>query len=375
MLGVVLLPAHAGMFPGLAIDGALRLTAPRARGDVPDCETLQALAEGCSPRTRGCSLVTHVRQLELVLLPAHAGMFPRGTPGTASPSTAPRARGDVPAGQVEGGASVGCSPRTRGCSPERDTGALADLLLPAHAGMFPGPSRRGDGRPAAPRARGDVPAVWCRRRQVESCSPRTRGCSFAAEYLDENGQLLPAHAGMFPSPTGPGTTSSTAPRARGDVPGRRVHGPGRSLCSPRTRGCSQVRIHTWVEAELLPAHAGMFPRRRRRCRRWGSAPRARGDVPHITIEDAMDPVCSGYLPRCTRGRGLPCVRGDGMFPPAGSRLSPTSAAPRAREDAPNSKRGRHLAFFLSRRLRWADFCPRTKKSGPPAVDPEASTRP
>ena len=103
-------------------------------------------------------------------------------PGYASPRTAPpgfpRARGDVPEAMSSPPHSTSFSPRTRGCSPGGDSTDQAELVFPAHAGMFPEEQRLWLSTAGFPRARGDVPSIDSLVSKMEPFSPRTRGCSY-----------------------------------------------------------------------------------------------------------------------------------------------------------------------------------------------------
>ncbi|KPI05037.1 hypothetical protein OK006_6796 [Actinobacteria bacterium OK006] len=255
-----LLPAPAGMFP-MCMGAMLAVTsAPRARGDVPPSASPEPAAADCSPRPRGCSPQRGAAWGVTSLLPAPAGMFPCGWPAGSRKATAPRARGDVP---VSGSARQGrtrCSPRPRGCSRLRVGTRAEDVLLPAPAGMFPASSVRWSGGVSAPRARGDVPMSPSMPPVITFCSPRPRGCSRGVCLRGAGDALLPAPAGMFPSPCRQVSSTPAAPRARGDVPEETASEVLLWYCSPRPRGCSRHQLRRDRVALLLPAPAGMFPR-------------------------------------------------------------------------------------------------------------------
>ena len=193
-----------------------------------------------------------------MVFPAHAGMFPTLTHGLTQLGGFPRARGDVPSLASSGSSGATFSPRTRGCSRCGTAPHQRCEVFPAHAGMFP-PS----GQPKAavdgfPRARGDVPP----KTQVETppfqFSPRTRGCSLPILGVDSPPVVFPAHAGMFRRLRGVAGQRWCFPRARGDVPPRKI-GLGYSTgFSPRTRGCSPGEILPQPIIRVFPAHAGMF---------------------------------------------------------------------------------------------------------------------
>ena len=300
------LPAHAGMVPGRPGRRWRLPRAPRARGD--------------GPRQGGA-----ITQNALVL-PAHAGMVPPSASASTSSSGAPRARGDGPTDAFEQVRILPCSPRTRGWSP--DAKVVRDLVyvLPAHAGMVLRRLLACIRTACAPRARGDGPHGGRPRDIALKCSPRTRGWSRMSALVRWAQSVLPAHAGMVPPRAGRHRSPPCAPRARGDGPSFRRLTTWSDLCSPRTRGWSRDRVAGSNAALVLPAHAGMVPRRCAPRPRGTSAPRARGDGPSTHALWTRTGRCS---PR-TRGwslsqicdkinrdvvRCVPCARGDG---PAGA---------------------------------------------------------
>ncbi len=214
-----------------------------------------------------------------------------------------------------------CSPRTRGWSRGQHQRRRPGEVLPAHAGVVPGPGTPPPPVPSAPRARGGGPAATAPTRWPPRCSPRTRGWSLHQRHRRRRARVLPAHAGVVPPATascpsgrwcsprtrgwsqqtvgGPGS-GVRAPRARGGGPPSARKLCGSSACSPRTRGWSP---RPWAPDQLqvvLPAHAGVVPVAYggpglRLC-----APRARGGGPAAASTPMNDMMCS---PR-TRGWSL-----------------------------------------------------------------------
>ena len=135
----VLLPAHAGMVPGWRRSGGVRGTAPRARGDGPPHPAPPTPGRR-SPRTRGWSQVGYEVEDDQRLLPAHAGMVPASGHPPPHAEAAPRARGDGPGHTLSDQRRRVCSPRTRGWSVIDVPRMRRIVLLPAHAGMVPGGS-------------------------------------------------------------------------------------------------------------------------------------------------------------------------------------------------------------------------------------------
>ncbi len=270
-----LLPAPAGMVPPRTDLRRRPRPAPRARGDGPKACRPRPAVTGCSPRPRGWSPIGRAHENGTQLLPAPAGMVPtsRSTPtGTAS---APRARGDGPDDLVDAWGEGLCSPRPRGWSLPRLRRSGPPRLLPAPAGMVPRGGLGHLGHKAAPRARGDGPMAFAGGRGVCRCSPRPRGWSMWSSLSSprprgwsrqrSNGtatvQLLPAPAGMVPRRA---RTSSSA-----------------TSCSPRPRGWSPRQGLHRPRRQLLPAPAEMVPSASPATRPADSAPRACGDGPRL----------------------------------------------------------------------------------------------
>ena len=69
-------PAYAGMFRSKWQDRLPERSFPRVCGDVPDYRRDRAVAITFSPRMRGCSLDSTREQLDQLVFPAYAGMFP-----------------------------------------------------------------------------------------------------------------------------------------------------------------------------------------------------------------------------------------------------------------------------------------------------------
>ena len=121
-------------------------------------------------------------------------------------------------------------------------------------------------------------AEFCAHARTD-CSPRTRGWTRSGLHEEGPTRLLPAHAGMDHSGDAGAFDFQPAPRARGDGPNQPHRVAVARDCSPRTRGWTRREVDVGAVAPLLPAHAGMDPRRGRCGPRSRPAPRARGDGP------------------------------------------------------------------------------------------------
>ncbi len=170
-------------------------------------------------------------------------------------------------------------------------------MLPARAGLFPTPGRTTSATPCAPRASGAVPGSRWSPSGGTSCSPRERGCSRRRVPVDLREDVLPARAGLFPGGESWLSTARSAPRASGAVPLTITVDNPAVTCSPRERGCSPSGRPRGRRRSVLPARAGLFPIRPDRAHRAGRAPRASGAVP------AADYAAGRMSPCSPRERG------------------------------------------------------------------------
>ena len=191
----------------------------------------------------------------------------------------PRARGDVPHPNTKNLCDLKFSPRTRGCSLSPTSADDTDDVFPAHAGMFPSVDVTDGSLHSFPRARGDVPAMGNAYQLAQAFSPRTRGCSLVRPPNHFGTGVFPAHAGMFLIEPLHDFVQFCFPRARGDVPSKKVYLTVEQVFSPRTRGCSALTSTICKGHPVFPAHAGMFRRCYSSSHLFSCFPRARGDVP------------------------------------------------------------------------------------------------
>ena len=193
------------------------------------------------------------------------------------------------------------------------------------------------------------------------CSPRTRGWSRLTTPKGPKHRVLPAHAGMVPHRMGRAQRHHRAPRARGDGPGESFLRARLVGCSPRTRGWSPVAVPTLTHVSVLPAHAGMVPRAIHARASARGAPRARGDGPMANRRKTVSATCS---PR-TRGWSPARSRAATCSPvlPAHAGMVPWSSR---QERAPASApRARGDGPYGRQRHRSPEWCsPRTRGWSP-----------
>ena len=186
------------MFPPGARAVRNRWCFPRASGDVPYVPRPEYDALAFSPRERGCSPTNPLRILGSMVFPARAGMFPSfGLLGGAD-SSFPRASGDVPEIHRQATARLLFSPRERGCSPSVQLHHQPPIVFPARAGMFLSFRMPPCFCPCFPRASGDVPYEGRLDGEQGQFSPRERGCSSLRICARSASVVFPARAGMFP---------------------------------------------------------------------------------------------------------------------------------------------------------------------------------
>ncbi len=322
-----LLPAPAGMVPKPPSCAATWRTAPRTRGDGPGGRPTLSRLQVCSPHPRGWS-PQHIQHLPAGrLLPAPAGMVPGTWPARSWGSAAPRTRGDGPGAGADNQFQLTCSPHPRGWSPRHSRGRTGAHLLPAPAGMVPtGLARSRRTRPA-PRTRGDGPWWHPDDPSWPFCSPHPRGWSHDRHRLGRVLLLLPAPAGMVPRRSPGRARRSTAPRTRGDGPETNRSAYDAQICSPHPRGWSQRRALRPDEELLLPAPAGMVPKRSERQLGSTTAPRTRGDGPAPPNTSSPADGCSPHPRGWSRAAQLASER-EGLLPaPAGMVPSTWTAGP------------------------------------------------
>src|SRR5699024_4537043 len=113
---------------------------------------------------------------------------------------APRASGDGPSRKATEMMPVTCSPRERGWSLGIGEDRGRQIVLPARAGMVPALEVEVRDRPRAPRASGDGPNTASAIAPGGECSPRERGWSRDCGEYGRGVGVLPARAGMVPTP-------------------------------------------------------------------------------------------------------------------------------------------------------------------------------
>ena len=209
---------------------------PRPRGDGPDHRVIGWAEEEVSPPTRGWTRHLGLAGLSDLGFPAHAGMDRDSRPPGRPHAGFPRPRGDGPIRLMHVPFLIGVSPPTRGWTLRELLAGLAYVGFPAHAGMDPLTASRAFPALGFPRPRGDGPPTartTCRAARV---SPPTRGWTPVEHPFLEIAAGFPAHAGMDPSSSLRGNSERRFPRPRGDGPPSSLRSTAVGRVSPPTRG-------------------------------------------------------------------------------------------------------------------------------------------
>ena len=131
-------------------------------------------------------------------------------------------------------------------------------VVPASAGVFPQGDSPVRGVGSRPRQRGGVPAMAKLAPTARESSPPARGCSDRALALDPARHVVPASAGVFPRRVEQEARQRGRPRQRGGVPDARRSSHDRPWSSPPARGCSALFAAVASASVVVPASAGVF---------------------------------------------------------------------------------------------------------------------
>ena len=318
--GEEVVPARAGLFPRANSRGQWSPSRPRASGAVPNIATMDSSNPESSPRERGCSVVVRAHAFTHRVVPARAGLFRTSRSHGLLWTGRPRASGAVPRSAAMNVSSSSSSPRERGCSPVPVRGSSVVGVVPARAGLFPSPPRTSPASPRRPRASGAVPQLFaCSKSRVLS-SPRERGCSPRPAQHALVVPVVPARAGLFPALRFLASPRWGRPRASGAVPRPLGLVPRWPVSSPRERGCSGVAAVRAIPDDVVPARAGLFPRSSDGRVVRNGRPRASGAVPAAKVSETNAKTSSPRERGCS-----PAVRVlevEGVVVPARAGLFP-----------------------------------------------------
>ncbi len=233
-------PACAGLVPARWRATCPLNCGPRVCGVGPMSRSPMAAPLLWSPRVRGWSRLLYRRCQHLSVVPACAGLVP---PSSRSPTGLPCGPRVCGVGPPVGGLRRGhheWSPRVRGWSLRRRGPARGDRVVPACAGLVPRACRQAAGDARGPRVCGVGPFTTVSAQFLARWSPRVRGWSRRRGRGQAGNRVVPACAGLVPSPSSPSPGRSRGPRVCGVGPAMRVACSARTRWSPRVRGWSPV---------------------------------------------------------------------------------------------------------------------------------------
>ncbi len=202
------------------------------------------------------------------------------------------------------------SPRERGSSVQFDLEDGGGHVVPARAGVIRAPSQPAARSRRRPRASGGHPPLAELAAEMKASSPRERGSSGLRERVRDRGDVVPARAGVIPSPTSRRRAPSRRPRASGGHPCERSFSRWGMRSSPRERGSSQPARSRNGWGWVVPARAGVIRRCAPAALSRSSRPRASGGHP---LEDRC---ARPYRPSSPRERGSSATR-DAIAVPEG----------------------------------------------------------
>ncbi len=301
-------PRRRGWSPGLIRIALSPESRPRAGGVGPTWDEPALVPPWSSPRRRGWSRAVPAAAIPADVVPAQAGLVHhRSTSGTRS-LCRPRAGGVGPTARQRLWTKSGSSPRRRGWSAGQPQGSLNVSVVPAQAGLVPRWPGRCTRRPRRPRAGGVGPAAPAGEVLFSQSSPRRRGWSLRPGRRLARGEVVPAQAGLVRAVHGQRPGGQRRPRAGGVGPSPILRRGWKSWSSPRRRGWSGPGDLELLRRCRRPRAGGVGP-----CWQlpWAnqsrSSPRRRGWSPgEPAAERSADvvPAQAGLVPRRTRGRTI-----------------------------------------------------------------------
>ncbi len=272
-------PAHAGIYPIILIRPLSLKWLPRACGDLPYITYSGWWQDAAAPRMRGSTSRGGADRARPCGCPAHAGIYLWTNIPTAVLERLPRACGDLPIAVSVPLPHAEAAPRMRGSTSASPPAMHPMRGCPAHAGIYLKVTAGLRILDRLPRACGDLPYHHAIRLTVCVAAPRMRGSTLGRVVACECRFGCPAHAGIYHIHGSWCFATSWLPRACGDLPCRCAGVRQTFQAAPRMRG-STCHDHAVLAGCVgCPAHAGIYPGRRRVRSLRAGLPRACGDLP------------------------------------------------------------------------------------------------
>ncbi len=230
----------------------------------------------------------------------------------------------------------------RGWSPPPVQDEAADAVVPARAGVVPTDQMLHGAMARGPRACGGGPTSSDSKPKKSKWSPRVRGWSRRSARRIFSGSVVPARAGVVPPTGSSASRPDGGPRACGGGPSYTPSLVNAGSWSPRVRGWSRDVPPLRAGRDVVPARAGVVPRRRRGrwCRSCG--PRACGGGPdrsgYTYFATAWSPRVRGWSRSLGRRDLVQVVvpARAGVVPPPSPSSTSSSCGPRACGGGPNA---------------------------------------
>ena len=225
----------------------------------------------------------------------------------------PRSRGENRMPRTTRVIATGSSPLTRGKLVGDRLASTVYRLIPAHAGKtLEAVGLHGFG-PAHPRSRGENDHTGRPRPSGTGSSPLTRGKLWerCLDFLDA--RLIPAHAGKTSRTPRQVTSYAAHPRSRGENSFLASGQPSSPGSSPLTRGKRVSKRALTSVLRLIPAHAGKTSAAAVGVGRPSAHPRSRGEN-GLNEWECDDDTGSSPLTRGKPGRGPRSRSTAGLIP-------------------------------------------------------------
>ena len=251
-------PARAGVIPPCPRCTAAMRRRPRTRGGHPGLDPDRRAPGASSPHARGSSPGPLHQLRELGVVPARAGVIRRQACPWRSMAGRPRTRGGHPACPSCGLAEDASSPHARGSSPRGCASGAAPTVVPARAGVIPGPGLPVRGAARRPRTRGGHPSSARPAGCPVMSSPHARGSSPHQRLRTRACRVVPARAGVIPWTGLRRSSGRGRPRTRGGHPNSATRPLPPAVSSPHARGSSRGRWCVAGVVAVVPARAGVI---------------------------------------------------------------------------------------------------------------------